>query len=221
MAKRYLVIDFDSTLVEVEALDELAVLAMAGDPKGREIAEEIARITALGMEGKIAFDESLETRLKLLSAGKGEVAAVIALLRRRITPSFKANSAFFARNCDQVLVMSSGFKDYIVPVVADLHIESRNVFANSFIYGPDGRIIGYDRTNPLSQAGGKSKQLLDLDLKGEIYVIGDGYTDWQMIETGRVTKFIAYVGNVARPGVAERANHVIEDFDAFLRLGYF
>lgn len=221
MTQKYLVIDFDSTLIEVEALDELAALALAGRPDGAAIAAEIARITNLGMDGTIPIDQSLERRLALLEAGRAEVEAITAQLKQRISASFKANAAFFERNRDRVLVISNGFKDYIVPVVGELGIKSENVYANSLIYGPDDRIVGYDKQNLLAQSGGKSKQLLELDLDGEVYVIGDGYTDFQMTETGRVTKFLAYVGNVCRPSVAEKADHVIESFDAFLSLGYF
>jgi D-3-phosphoglycerate dehydrogenase len=221
MTRQYLIIDFDGTLIEVEALDELAALALAKRADGGEIAAEIARITDLGMNGKIPIDESLERRLGLLEAGRADVEAIVAPLKRRITASFRANTAFFERNHERIYVISNGFKDYIVPVVEELSINGANVFANSFIYGPDDRIIDYDRENLLAQAGGKSKQLLALDLKGEVYVIGDGITDFQMTETGRVTKFIAYTGNVVRPNVAQKADHVVDSFGAFLSLGYF
>jgi D-3-phosphoglycerate dehydrogenase len=173
------------------------------------------------MNGTIPIDESLERRLKLLEAGRADVEAIVARLKRRITASFRANAAFFARNRERIYVISNGFKDYIVPVVEELHIDGANVFANSFIYGPDDRIVGYDRKSLLAQAAGKSKQLLELDLKGEVYVIGDGYSDLEMTETGHVTKFIAYTGNVVRPNVAEKADHIVDNFGAFLNLGYF
>lgn len=221
MTQKYLIIDFDSTLIEVEALDQLAAIALAGRADGSEIVTEIARITDLGMEGKIPIDESLERRLKLLEAGRADVEAIVAVLKLKITASFRANAAFFERNCERVFIISNGFKDYIVPVVEELSIKEQSVFANKLIYGSNDRIIGYDKQNLLAQPRGKSKQLQDLDLKGEVYVIGDGYTDFQMTETGLVTKFCAYVGNVARPGIAAKADHVIESFDAFLGLGYF
>lgn len=221
MAQQNLILDFDSTLIEVEALDELAAIALAKSAHGAETAAEIARITELGMDGEIPIDESLEKRIKLLDARRADVAGIVALLKRRISPSFRANADFFARNRDRVFVISNGFKDYIVPVVEELSIDGSNVYANSFIYGSDDRITGYDKGNLLAQAGGKSKQLLALGLRGEIYVLGDGYTDYQMTDTGRVTKFIAYTGNAARPHVTEKADHVVDSFDAFLGLGYF
>ena len=219
--QKHLIIDFDSTLIEVEGLDELAALALAKRADGAEIAAEIARITDLGMNGKIPIDESLNQRLKLLEARHADVEAIVELLKRKITPSFKANATFFKRNREQIYVISSGFKDYIVPVVAELSIAATHVFANTFIFASDGRITGYDSMNLLAQVGGKSKQLLELGLDGEVYVLGDGYTDFEMTDTGCVTKFIAYTGNVGRPNVVRNADHVVDDFTAFLKLGYF
>ena len=221
MAEKHLIIDFDSTLVQVEALDELAAIALARRPDGDAIVAEIARITELGMQGKLPIDQSLQRRIELLDAGRADVAAVVALLKRRVTPSFRANAAFFERHRERIYIISNGFKDYIVPVVEELAIDAAQVFANTFIYDEDGRIVGYDHKNLLAQAGGKSKQLLALGLVGEVYVLGDGYTDLQMTDTGRVTKFIAFTGNVSRPMVTERADHVVASFDEFIRLGYF
>jgi D-3-phosphoglycerate dehydrogenase / 2-oxoglutarate reductase len=221
MTHKHLIIDFDSTLIEVEALDELAALALADRPGGVEIAAEIARITDLGMEGKLPIDESLRRRLTLLDARRADVETLATALKGRITPSFRTNAAFFERNRERIYVISNGFKDYIVPVVKELSIDGAHVFANTFVYDVDGRIVGYDHQNPLAQRGGKSKQLLALNLSGEIYVIGDGYTDWQMTETGRVTKFIAYAGNVDRPTVTAKTDCVVDNFDEFISLGYF
>lgn len=221
MTQKHLIIDFDSTLVEVEALDELARLALARRADADVIVAEIARITELGMEGKLPIDESLRRRLHLLDAGSADVDTVVAALKRRISASFRTNAAFFERNRERIYVISNGFKDYIVPVVAELSINAACVFANTFVYDADNRIVGYDAQNLLAQAGGKSKQLLALNLSGEVYVIGDGYTDLQMTETGRVTKFIAYTGNVDRPRVTVKADHVVRNFDEFIRLGYF
>ncbi len=221
MTQNHLIIDFDSTLVEVEGLDELAKLSLARRPDGAERAVEIARITDLGMEGKLSIDESLQRRLRLLDAGRSDVDAVVTLLKRRISASFRANAAFFARNRERIHVISNGFTDYVVPVVDELSIDSTRVFANTFIYDRTDRIVGYDAENLLAQAGGKSRQLLALGLAGDVYVLGDGYTDFQMTETGRVTKFIAYTGNVSRPMVTQKADHVVASFDEFLSLGYF
>ena len=59
----YLIIDYDSTFIKLESLDELSKNSKNFNKK---IHKEIIKITELGMEGKISFSESLEKRLKLI-----------------------------------------------------------------------------------------------------------------------------------------------------------
>ena len=66
MNNKFLIVDFDSTFVQVEALDELAAIALAEHPAADSIIEKIRTITAQGMEGKISLSDSLANRIKLL-----------------------------------------------------------------------------------------------------------------------------------------------------------
>lgn len=63
--KKYLVIDFDSTIIEVETLEELAEEALRDNKNKEEILKQISKITNQGMEGKISFTDSLQKRLSL------------------------------------------------------------------------------------------------------------------------------------------------------------
>ena len=51
----------------------------------------------------------------------------------------------------------------------------------------------------LSRDGGKIRQLVLLDLDGPVYVLGDGYTDYQIREAGLANRFYAYTENVSPP----------------------
>src|SRR3712207_8128282 len=48
---------------------------------------------------------------------------------------------------------------------------------------------------------------------GEIYVIGDGYTDYKLKELGLVKKFIAFTENIERDIVVAKADQVVSSFD--------
>ena len=50
-----LIIDFDSTFVTVEALDELAKICLKENSQKEKILKKIQKTTKLGMEGKIDF----------------------------------------------------------------------------------------------------------------------------------------------------------------------
>jgi D-3-phosphoglycerate dehydrogenase / 2-oxoglutarate reductase len=84
------------------------------------------------------------------------------------------------------------------------------------VFDEEGNIIGYDNANPLSKEGGKVILLKELNLPGDIYGIGDGYSDFQLKESGLIKKFFAFTENIERKSVAEKADHVTPSFDEFL-----
>src|SRR5699024_2260938 len=108
------------------------------------------------------------------------------------------------------------FKEFITPVVSPFHIKKENIYANTFVFDEDDNIVGYDENNPLSFEGGKVKLLEELDLQGDMYGIGDGYSDFQLKESGHIKKFYAFTENIARKNVTEKADHVTPSFDEFL-----
>ena len=214
--KRYYIIDFDSTFTRVETLEELIAISLKGNKKKDEILKKIRDITNAGMEGKISIVESLEKRIALLNSNKKDLEPLIKLLKKNITPSFARNKKFLKQYGNDIFIFSNGFKEFIIPVVKTYGIPDRNVFANTFIFDKEDKITGFDRSNLLAQKGGKVAQLRKLNLKGDIFVIGDGNTDYEMRESGLASKFFAFTENVSRKSVVEKADHVIPTFDEFL-----
>ena len=215
VARKY-VFDFDSTLTRVEALDVLAEMTLKGKSNRDEIIEEIQKITNLGIDGDISFTESLERRIKLLNANKSDLSALVEELRHKISKSIESNKEFFEKFSDDIYVISCGFKEFIDPIVKEYNIPSDRVYANTFEFDSDGKIIGFDSENPLSQHNGKIECLKQMDLDGEVQVIGDGYSDYVMREAGIANKFFAYTENVHREKAASNADHVTPNLDEFL-----
>jgi D-3-phosphoglycerate dehydrogenase len=199
----------------VEALDELSKIVLSASPERDKTVAEIASITQQGMAGTIGFTESLERRLTLFAPDKDAIAALINLLKQNISLSVERNAAWFRENADHIYIISGGFTEYIVPVVAAFGIDQSHVLANSFVYDVHGKVVGFDKNNLLAQPLGKVKQLDALKLDGEIVVIGDGYTDYQIKEHGKADVFYAFVENVSRGAVTSKANKVITSFDFF------
>jgi D-3-phosphoglycerate dehydrogenase / 2-oxoglutarate reductase len=210
------VIDFDSTFTKVEGLDELAAIALKGHKDRDKIVGEIKAITDKGMVGEIGFADSLKARVALLPANRSHVADLIEFLMGKISDSFARNEAFLRENAPSVYIVSSGFKDFIVPVAMSMGVLEENIYANTFVYDADGNITGYDETNLLSQDKGKVKLLQSLDFEGDIYAIGDGYTDYELRESGLANKFFAFTENVSRKKVIDVADEVVASFDEFL-----
>jgi len=213
---QYFIIDFDSTFTQVEALDELARISLKNHPDREKIYQQIEDLTNASMEGRLSFTQSLENRVKLLQANREHLKQLITHLKKKVSTSFSRNTIFFKNHQDEVLIVSGGFKEFITPVVTEYHIKKENIYANTFVFDNEGNIIGYDRENPLSQEGGKVKLLKELNLQGDIYGIGDGYSDFQLKESGMIKKFFAFTENIERKSVAEKADHVTPSFDEFL-----
>ncbi len=214
--RKFFVIDFDSTFTKVEALDVLCEVSLEGRPEKEEVLQKIKDITDLGMEGGISFRESLKRRLDLLQANKNHLPLLIERLKKLITKSVKRNKEFFETHADNIFIISNGFKEFIIPIVTEHGVKAENVFANEFRFDDKGNIIGFDEDNILSQNNGKPAQIKSMNLDGEVYVIGDGYTDYEIKAAGFAKKFYAFTENVSRAKVTEKADHITPSFDEFL-----
>lgn len=212
----YYVIDFDSTFTQVEALDELAAISLASDPKKNEIIQQIIDLTNSGMEGKSSFADNLQKRLQLVKANKSHLPKLIDTLKGKVSASVIRNKAFFTEFKDQIYIVSAGFKEFIIPVVKEFGIPENHVMANTFLFDNDGNIVGCDTANPLSQDKGKIKLMQQMKLDGEVHVIGDGYTDYEIREAGLASKFYAFTENVSRASVTAKADTIAPSFDEVL-----
>ncbi|WP_370408917.1 phosphoglycerate dehydrogenase [Tenacibaculum dicentrarchi] len=216
--KRSFVFDFDSTLTKVEALDVLAEISLLGNPKKEAIINQIITITNQGIDGEISFTESLKKRIDLLNATKADLPLLIKELEQKVSRSIADNKDFFKEFSDDIYVISAGFKEFIIPIVAKYNIPAERVFANTFEFDKNDAIIGFDTQNLLSQHNGKIDCLKNLNLAGEIQVIGDGYSDAVTKKAGVADTFFAYTENVQRAKTIENADHITPNLDEFLYL---
>jgi D-3-phosphoglycerate dehydrogenase len=215
---KYFVIDFDSTFTKVEAFDVLAEISLDGHPEKTTRVKAIADITNQGMDGSISFRESLEKRLDLLQPEKKHIPLLVNKLRSLVSESFKRNREFFTNFGENIYIISNGFKEFIEPVVTEYGVKSGNILANEFVFDSNGKVTGFDKENPLSANNGKVEQLKRLNLPGDVYVIGDGYTDYEIKHAGLANKFYAFTENVERGRVLEKADHIAPSLDEFLYL---
>ena len=210
------IIDFDSTFTKVEALDILGEISLKNDPDKAQKLQAVKDITDQGMEGKLTFRESLVQRLNILDANKEQINELITALKKKVSDSFQRNKEFLKENADDIYIISNGFKDFVVPIVMDYGIKPENVFANEFVYDESEKISGFNEDNPLSKNNGKPETIRSLKLEGDIYVIGDGYTDYEIKASGVANKFYAFTENVHRPSVSSKADHIAPSLDEIL-----
>ncbi len=215
---RHFVIDFDSTFTQVEALDVLGEISLAKNPKQEQKLQELKNLTDRAMTGTLPFRDSLQQRLDILEAHKNDLPQLIERLKEKVSVSFVRNEGFFEEYQDRIYIISNGFKEFIVPIVSQLGVNPENVFANTFEFDEEGNITGFDHDNVLSSNNGKVEQLKQLELKGDVYVIGDGYTDYEIKAAGLANKFYAFTENVERDNILEKADHITPSLDEFLYL---
>lgn len=206
------VIDFDSTLVTRESLDDLAELALRDDPGREPICAQLQMLTARGMTGEMSFDASLTARLALFDAHVEHVALLNDALATQLSPSAVERSDWFAANAERLYVVSGGFEEIIKPTVERLGILATHVYANSFVVDDNGSIVGHDHSRHTAQAGGKAAQVRELGLDRPVIAVGDGSTDLEIRLRGAADEFWAFTETVTRPAVVAHADRVLTGF---------
>lgn len=216
MKKKFFIIDFDSTFIKSECLEELAGIVLKNNPNKEEVLAQIEELTHQGMTGEIPFSKSLEQRVLKIAPRKEDVRELGVHLKKHVSPSILRNKHFFKTYKDQIFIISGGFREFILPVVKSFGIPDDHIFANTFIFDKEGNYKDFDKKNPLSADDGKIRVVESLKLKGDIYVIGDGYTDYKLKKLAIVKKFIAFTENIERDIVTNNADAVAQTFDEFL-----
>ena len=199
-AKRLVLLDMDSTLIQQEVIDLLAKHAGKSD--------QVSEITAKAMAGELDFSEALAARVKLI-AGLDE--SVIFDVRKEITLTNGAEKLIqtLHKQGHKVGVVSGGFIDVIEPILKDLKIDyyraNKLEISGGKLTGKcDGEII--DRV-------AKYKSLVEFAEKegvdlSQTVAIGDGANDLDMIEAAGLG--IAFN---AKPKVAAAAATTISTSD--------
>ena len=213
---QHFIIDFDSTFTRVEALDILAEISLRENEDKDNTIQQIKQLTDDGMGGNISFRESLKGRIQLLEANKSHLPELIARLSEQVSDSFRRNSEFISKYRDFIYIVSNGFKEFIVPIAEHYNIKAEHIYANEFMYGDRDSIVGFVESNLMSENNGKSRQIENLKLDGEVFVLGDGYTDYEIKKSGLANKFYVFTENVRRESVMQHADHEAPSLDEFL-----
>ncbi|HEY0105387.1 MAG TPA: phosphoserine phosphatase SerB [Rhizomicrobium sp.] len=199
--KKLLIADMDSTIIDVECLDELA--DMAG------LKPVIAAITERAMRGEIAFEDALRERVAMLRGL--ELAALERVYdeRIRLNPGAKTLLATMRAQGAHTLLVSGGFRFFTARVAqaAGFHGEQ----ANDLLH--DGAALTGLVAEPILGREAKLAALEDavaaLGISAEdALAVGDGANDLAMIR--RAGLGVAYY---AKPVVAAAAGAAIQHGD--------
>ena len=203
-----LIIDFDSTFVKLETIEILADFALHAKSDKDKILNQIQDITNKAMLGKIPFSEALNQRIKLIKPQQEHINKTIIFLKKHISKSFEENIEFFRKNYGNCYIISGGFKEIIMPVIAGFNIKENQIFANTFIH--ENNNITIDEDNPLSKNNGKN--IIAKNISGYKIVIGDGYTDYEVKKYQNAKKFVQFIENINRKSLNNKADLICDDF---------
>lgn len=213
-----IVFDFDSTLVSVEALDELFAASIADDPAGEARVAEFRRITDQGMAGEISAEASLARRLAVLRADRRLVERVAVEISGRLTPSVERQLPFFRENAGRIHVLSGGFEELILPTLARIGIPAGQLQAHRFSFDPEGRLTGLDPGTAMA-VGGKPAAVRAVPRdRGPVWMVGDGATDLELRALGLVDRFVAFTENRHRDPVVAGADAVAASMEELIGL---
>ncbi|UCE15756.1 MAG: phosphoserine phosphatase SerB [Candidatus Bathyarchaeota archaeon] len=173
--KRLMVFDVDSTLIEVEVIDELA--------KAAGVSKKVKEITRKAMNGEIDFKQALRERARLLKGLKVEVLEVIAE-NLEITPGAEELINTLKALGFKTALVSGGFEYFVGKIKEKLGIDY--AYANKLVIR-EGKLTG-EVEEPIIDDKRKGEIIRQLARKEnllleEIVAVGDGANDRFMLQS--------------------------------------
>jgi phosphoserine phosphatase len=194
---RLLITDMDSTLINIECIDEIADFA--------GLKPKVSAITEAAMRGELNFEQSLTQRVSLLAGLNPEVLQRVYDERLKPNPGAEAMIAWLKSRGIKIALVSGGFTFFTERLKQRLGLDFSRANVLDVAGGAlTGRVVG-------SIVGAAAKEQFLLDVCAQMNItaehavaMGDGANDLKMLN--RAGLGIAYR---AKPKVQEQADVVI------------
>ena len=189
-AKRLVVLDVDSTLIQNEVIDLLAEQAGCG--------EQVSKITERAMNGELNFEESLLERVGLLQ-GLDELGVERAWQKLTLTPGARTFCRTLGRLGFTTAIVSGGFSIFTRRLQRELNIKHARANELEIVDGRlTGKIIGPIVTRPTKADFLHEIAELESVPIDQTVAVGDGANDLDML-------------SVAGLGIAFNAKPIVQD----------
>lgn len=194
---KLVVFDMDSTLINIECIDELADFA------GRKA--EVSEITEAAMRGELDYRESLQKRVAILEGLSAQVLARVFSERLLLNPGARELlQALQAANVHTAL-LSGGFTYFTERLRIELGLDFATSNELEIVSGKlTGKVVG-----DIVDAQAKADKLLQLCKEfglsqDQVMAVGDGANDLLMMAEAGTS--VAYH---AKPATQAKATHAI------------
>ncbi|CAB4954320.1 MAG: phosphoserine phosphatase SerB [Actinobacteria bacterium] len=173
-AKRIVLLDMDSTLIQQEVIDLLAEKCGVGS--------QVASITQAAMQGELDFSESLKARVRLLAGADIEIINSVKA-GITLTPGARTLIRTLHKLGHKVGVVSGGFLDVIEPLLQELQID---FYRANRLEIADGKLTG-NLLGAIIDKSAKAEALREFAASENVALsqtiaIGDGANDLGMLE---------------------------------------
>ena len=192
-----LVMDMDSTLINIECIDEIA------DMQG--IKPQVAEITEAAMRGEIDFAESLRRRVALLEGLDESALQRVYDERLQLNPGAEKMLAAMKQHGIKTMLVSGGFVNFTDRLKQRLGLDYAHANTLEIADGKlTGKVLG-DIVDAQGKADWLNRVREELGLQREqVIAMGDGANDLKMMAQAGVS--IAYH---AKPVVRAQASHAL------------
>jgi len=173
-AKRVVLLDMDSTLIQQEVIDLLAAAVGSGD--------EVAAITQAAMRGEIDFRESLQRRVSTLAGASEKIIKDVAD-EITLTPGARTLIRTLHKLGHKVGVVSGGFINVIEPLMQELELDFYKANELEISQGKlTGKTIGQIVDSDAKASALREFAKIEGVALDQTIAIGDGANDLGMIE---------------------------------------
>lgn len=198
--KKLILFDCDSTLSEIEGVDEMARL------RGPEVFRKIEEMTRLAMDGAISLDQIFGERLGAIRPSREETERIGQQYIQTVEPDAVEVVRVLQAAGWEVAVLSGGYRQAIRPLADILGIA--RVEAVDLYFEENGDYRGFDQKYPTTRNGGKTEIVAQLRKEGGyecVVMVGDGVSDLETKEA--VELFIGFGRYTVREAVRKGADY--------------
>jgi phosphoserine phosphatase len=199
--KRLLIADMDSTIINVECLDELADFA--------GVKDKVSEITERAMRGELAFEGALRERVGMLKGLSVDALQACYDDRVKLNPGARTLVRTMAEHGARCALVSGGFTFFTsrVAEAAGFHLNRANTLIEA-----DGQLtgtVGEPILGKEAKLAALQEETAALGLTpADALAVGDGANDLAMIEAAGLG--VAYR---AKPIVAAQAHAKVDHAD--------